>query len=111
MKNLLALVGAAVVTFVGLGWYLGWYNLTRQPGTPGTQRFQVDVNPNKFTTDVKKGVQKVEDIYEHLTDENNKPEQTPPAGGATGAPGNGPANSVTPPADANRPVSPTSPRR
>ncbi len=38
MKNLLALVGAAVVTFAGLGWYLGWYNLTRQP-TPGTQKF------------------------------------------------------------------------
>jgi hypothetical protein len=81
MKNVFALVGAATITFVGLGWYLGWYKLIRQPGTPGTQRFQVDVNPNKFTNDMKKGAQRVEEIYDRLTDENNKPDQPAPASG------------------------------
>src|ERR1700723_2988445 len=31
MRNLCALVGAATIAFVGLGWYLGWYKITRQP--------------------------------------------------------------------------------
>lgn len=55
MRNILALVGAGTVTFLGLGWYLGWYNIDRG-SQPGLQSVKVEINPEKISTDVKKGV-------------------------------------------------------
>jgi len=61
MRNLLSLVGAAVVTFAGLGWYLGWYTLERTPSnTPGHQSINIDINGSKISSDVRRGEQKVE---------------------------------------------------
>ena len=74
MRNLFALVGAGTIAFVGLGWYLGWYSLTRQPGTTGgTQRFQVDVHPTKITDDVHKGISRVGEITDRLSDDKAAP--------------------------------------
>jgi len=53
MRNLLALVGAAVVTFAGLGWYLGWYKLEAAPSsTPGHETVNVDIDGKKIGHDV-----------------------------------------------------------
>jgi hypothetical protein len=72
MRNLFALVGAGTIAFAGLGWYFGWYNLSRQPsGAPGTQTIKVDLHPNKITTDVQKGAEHVGEIIEHLSDKNS----------------------------------------
>ncbi len=124
MKNLFALVGAGTIAFAGLGWYFGWYNLSRQPSAPGTQTIKVDLHPNKMTTDVQKGAEHVGEIIEHLSDKNSsaapandKPQepQLPSVGQvehffapspATGQ--NMPANS---PAGAIQPVSAPGPRR
>lgn len=87
MKNLFALIGFGTIAFVGLGWYLGWYNLSRQPGKPGMQNFSLEVNPNKSWSDIKKGAERVGEIYEKLTDENQPmPEQkiSPPPQTAVG---------------------------
>lgn len=54
MKNLLALVGAAVVLVVGLGWYLGWYKLGVDKGTPGHPKINVEVESDKVEADGKK---------------------------------------------------------
>jgi hypothetical protein len=89
MRNLFALVGAGTIAFAGLGWYFGWYNLSRQPSTPGTQTIKVDLHPNKITTDVQKGAEQVGDIIEHFRDNNttaapatDKPQEAqPPAPG------------------------------
>ncbi len=72
MRNMFALVGFATIAFVGLGWYLGWYDLNRQPGTPGKQKFNLEINPTKLTSDVKKAAECVSDISERLTDDSNK---------------------------------------
>jgi hypothetical protein len=69
MRNLLALVGAAVLTFGVAGWYLGWYRL--QPtvsGTSGHQSVTVDIDGGKIKSDVGKGEQKVEQALEHAID-------------------------------------------
>ena len=58
MRNLLALVGAGTITFLGLGWYLDWYRVSWLPSAPGRQSLKVDVNPEKITEDVKKGIEK-----------------------------------------------------
>jgi hypothetical protein len=70
MRNLFALVGAGTIAFAGLGWYFGWYNLSRQPSAPGTQTIKVDLHPNKISTDVQKGAEHVGEMIEHLGDKN-----------------------------------------
>ena len=65
MRNILALVGAGTVTFLGLGWYLGWYNIDRN-SQPGLQSVKVEINPEKITTDVKKGVVRGTEIIEEF---------------------------------------------
>jgi hypothetical protein len=59
MRNLLALVGAVVVLVGGLGWYLGWYKLGVEPGTPGHPKFNVEVETDKIKDDLKKGQESV----------------------------------------------------
>lgn len=94
MRNLFALVGAGTIAFVGFGWYLGWYSLTRQPGTTaGTQRFQVDLHPTKITDDVHKGITRVGEITDRLSDDKAAPkdqtnttEPTAPASKSAGEP-------------------------
>jgi hypothetical protein len=62
MRNTLALVGAVIVGFGGIGWYLGWYEISRQPSTNGRQAIQVDINSDKVTQDVKKIVQTAQEF-------------------------------------------------
>lgn len=72
MRNLLALLGLAIVTFFGLGWYLGWYSIAVEAGTDGKQKVQLDVDTKKITDDAKKGLQKVEKFREGTS--NSSPE-------------------------------------
>lgn len=51
MRNLLALVGALVVVFAGLGWYLGWYKLSVSKTADGNLRVQTEVDTNKIVAD------------------------------------------------------------
>jgi hypothetical protein len=51
MRNLLALVGLAVVLFAGLGWYLGWYKLSVSKGDDGKLQIKADVDTQKVQDD------------------------------------------------------------
>jgi hypothetical protein len=97
MRNILALVGAATVAFLALGWYLGWYQVTSVPSPHGKQSVTVDINPTKITEDVKKGVEKGGQIVDSLRDR--------PA--AETKPGAGPASSFFSPTPA--PADPAAP--
>jgi hypothetical protein len=69
MRNLLALVGAAVLTFAGAGWYLGWYKLQPALGaTPGHQNVTIDIDGAKVKSDLGKGEQKVEQALERAVE-------------------------------------------
>lgn len=61
MKNILALIGAAVVILGGLGWYLGWYRLATEPAADGHRKIQIDVDTAKIRGDVQKGKEKIKD--------------------------------------------------
>jgi hypothetical protein len=68
MRNLLALVGAAVVTFAAAGWYLGWYKL--QPtlsSTPGHQSVNIDIDGKKIKADEKRAEQAIEKALQSTT--------------------------------------------
>jgi hypothetical protein len=77
MRNILALVGAAVIAFLALGWYLGWYQISNKPATGGKQGVQVDFNADKIQTDVKKGVEKGGEIVDQLREKKVDPQPTP----------------------------------
>ena len=59
MKNLLAFLAAAVLVFLGVGWYLDWFHVFGAPSPSGHKAFSVDVNADKIESDVQKGEQKV----------------------------------------------------
>ena len=59
MRNMLALVGAAVVVVAGLGWYLGWYRIEAESAAPGYRSFDVDINTAKISQDLKQGKDKL----------------------------------------------------
>jgi|SRR5690349_3213083 hypothetical protein len=70
MRNILALVGAAAVAFLAVGWYLGWYQVSSTTTPQGPQNVQVDINPNKITEDVKLGVEKGGKIVDSLREQS-----------------------------------------
>ena len=75
MKNLLALVGAAVVVVVGLGWYLRWFKVGSEPATPGRAKFNVEVKTDKVESDEKKFKQAVGEFIEANENGNGTPGQ------------------------------------
>jgi hypothetical protein len=77
MKNVLALVGAALVAFLALGWYLGWYQISSLPSPNGKQAIHVDINSDKVTNDVKTGVEKGEQIVDQIREKKSDPQGTP----------------------------------
>jgi hypothetical protein len=80
VRNILALVGGAVVTFAGLGWYLGWYSVARKAASPGQSSFQVDINREQLTKDIKQGIERGREGLNQLregSDEHAKPSAKP----------------------------------
>ncbi|MCZ2342489.1 MAG: hypothetical protein LC104_11950 [Bacteroidales bacterium] len=65
MRNLLALIGLAVVLFFGLGWYFNWYSFAVLPGADGQKRIELNVNTNKIVNDTKSGVETVGEVIKN----------------------------------------------
>jgi len=81
MRNFLAFLGAAILTLLGVGWYLGWYKVDRQPSTPGHSRLQVDIDQDKIGKDVKTGAGKVKDVIDKNTSDPALPADKKPVSG------------------------------
>jgi hypothetical protein len=65
MRNMLALFGAALLTVVGMGWYLGWYKVRSQPASvPGQHSVNIDINTSKISKDLQQGEQKLQQWLE-----------------------------------------------
>ncbi len=84
MKNLLAFVAAAGLTFAGLGWYLDWYKVRSEPGPAGHHNVNIDIDKVKISQDVHKGVQKGEERLHQALDnaDTAAPSSAPPTGSA-----------------------------
>src|SRR5262245_35675386 len=59
MKNLLALVGLAVVGFATAGWFWGWYKIAKQTDAKGHPQLNIQVNPEQIQNDINKVKQQV----------------------------------------------------
>jgi hypothetical protein len=73
MRNLLALLGFALVTFLVVGYYLDWYHVSpRASETTGHRTVEIDINSKKIGDDVHKGVEAVEKKGHDILDKNDK---------------------------------------
>jgi len=83
MRNLLALVGAQVIGFGGIGWYMGWYTLHVDRAPDGTIEIKTDVDAKKVTEDTSNGAKQVSAFIGHQAEkaqqgaEANPPANTP----------------------------------
>lgn len=77
MRNLLALIGAGVLTFGFLGWYLGWYSLQSVTADAnGKRSVTIDVDPAKIGKDARRFNDKIHDVIDKVTDDD-KPSTSP----------------------------------
>ena len=65
MRNLLALIAAAGLSFAGAGWYLGWYHVEKAPAAEGHRAVHIDINSDKISADLKKGGEKVQGVLDN----------------------------------------------
>ncbi len=96
MRNMLALIGAAVVTFLGVGWYLDWFHVHPTASADGKKSYSVEINKTKIETDLHKGGTKLHGIIEK-TQSETPPEILPPPSLDTSSAVTDPTKSLVPP--------------
>jgi hypothetical protein len=93
MRNLLAFLAAAVLVFLGLGWYLDWYSFHSVPTESGHRSYNFDINTKKIQTDVapvgRKLKEELEDFLKRGEPDNpdvpeTKPQEGSPSAGRSG---------------------------
>lgn len=72
MRNILAFLAAATLTFVGVGWYLDWYRVKATPAVDGHHKVNIDINGGKIVEDVQRGVQKGEEKLQTVLDKEKE---------------------------------------
>jgi hypothetical protein len=85
MRNLLALIGLAVVALAAIGWYCGWYKLTVTRDQSGQPEIKTTVNTDKVTDDSSSFFKRIEQL---VTEKTRSGEQKPePASTPSNIPG------------------------
>jgi hypothetical protein len=69
MRNLLALFATAVLTFAGVGWYLGWYRVQSKPAADGHRAYNVDVDAKKIGEDLHRGGERLQEALDKKSKE------------------------------------------
>jgi hypothetical protein len=64
MRNLLAFLAAAILTFAAVGWYLNWYQVRAMPAPSGKHSFNINVDDKKFGDDLQEFKKKGEELLE-----------------------------------------------
>ncbi|MBA4065824.1 MAG: hypothetical protein C0501_19315 [Isosphaera sp.] len=86
MRNLLALIGLAVVVFGLVGWYCGWYKVSFARKPDGKLEIQTDLDTRKVSDDSAAFFEKVGKVLGDRAEKSGPPAATP---GATPAPVDG----------------------
>lgn len=73
MRNLLALAAAAVIAFVVLGYFQGWYKYSSTPTETGTKH-EFSVNRPKITEDINKAKEKARTWLSQSTSGSTPPQ-------------------------------------
>ncbi|QEL15707.1 hypothetical protein [Limnoglobus roseus] len=103
MRNLLALLGLALVLFFGIGYFRGWYTFNFATGTDGKTNISIGVDRTKVGGDLedwrKTAGEKIDQLKTTKTDG-----QVQPAGGTQTTGTQQPVVTSLPPAAANLPA-------
>jgi hypothetical protein len=73
MRNLLAFLAAALLLFLGAGWFLDWYKIQGDSTPEGHHHVNIDINGPKIGEDLRKGKQKLQRVLDGAKDESGKP--------------------------------------
>jgi len=106
MRNLLALLAAALLVFAGVGWYLGWYKISSTSDESGHRKINIDVDKNKIADDLNKGREKLRELLAKKEKEGQQQltTETPPPPAPFHTTSDGVL--VLPPVDPKQPVVP-----
>jgi hypothetical protein len=85
MRNMLALVGLAVVAGGGIGWYMGWYKVSFNRGSDGTIEIKTDVDPKKVESDSSTFFKNAATVVGNHINNSTQNAQTPAPTNAPGA--------------------------
>lgn len=64
MRNLLAFAAMALLTFMALGWFLDWYQVSSTAASGGHRQVKIDLNNPKIGEDLEKAGKKVRQFLE-----------------------------------------------
>ncbi|HYT93603.1 MAG TPA: hypothetical protein VEL76_33095 [Gemmataceae bacterium] len=64
LRSLLTLLGAAIVTFAIVGWFLGWYQVRTAPGPEGHRQVNIDFNGPKISKDLSTATNKIKNTLQ-----------------------------------------------
>ena len=115
MRNLLALIGLAVVALAAIGWYCEWYKLTVTRDQSGQPEIKTTVNTEKVADDSSAFFKRMEQLVtDKVRSGEQKPEPSTAPGGLPGpvAPvkGQAPSRFDAPVSGPLAPVKGTTPR-
>lgn len=72
MRNILAFLAAASLTFLGAGYYLGWYSVVSTPGSSGHRSVNIDFDTKKIGHDIEESASKVQKILDKTSEQNEE---------------------------------------
>ncbi|MFN4261757.1 MAG: hypothetical protein ACK4RK_20950 [Gemmataceae bacterium] len=58
MRNMLSFLALIVLLFLGVGWYLDWYDIQSTPSGPGKHSYTIDINSGKISEDLHRSLNK-----------------------------------------------------
>jgi hypothetical protein len=73
MRNLLALIGLAVVVLVVVGWYRNWYTVETAAGA-SHQSVNIEIDRSRINQDIEKGSERLHDALERTRKEAKQAE-------------------------------------
>ncbi|MBX9623277.1 MAG: hypothetical protein K2X82_05645 [Gemmataceae bacterium] len=77
MRNLLALIGAAVVAFAGVGWYMNWYTIKVAKSGDGNIQVQTNLDTKRVAEDAGEGARRVGELINSQAEKATSDAQTP----------------------------------
>lgn len=72
MRNLLALLGAAVIILAVVGWFRNWYTVDSEAGPSGHHSVNIDIDKDRINKDIHKGGERLHDALERARKEVKK---------------------------------------
>jgi hypothetical protein len=75
MRSLFAFLGAGLIAFLALGWFLNWYQVNNTPSDGGVK---INLNIPKIGEDLKAGEKKALNVIEKVSKKEKVDDAAPP---------------------------------